>query len=1186
MKRTLLVISIMIVCFAQNLKAQLATSTKVVVAEQYLKKANEAYDKKDYSTALDYYLIVLNDGPKRVPLYWKTAESAFNTHRVNIAGKYYEALAATDSAKTYNLLNWRRALVKKMEGNYDEAMSLLKTYQAGQLIANTEGRDFTKDIQAEMESCEWAKTIAAEQPKFVATALDKNINTDLTDIAAVQYGNTLYYTTAYLAANKKPVTQVFNSDFKEKSRLSPINIPKDSIFTAGYSLNTEGSRVYFNVCEQDENHAFHCDIYYRDKFPDDRWDTPHKLSETVNMPTYTASNPSIGRDKTTGKDVLYFASDRPGGKGKLDIWHVGLDATGEAIGVAENLSAINTPKDDITPYFFNEGQILFFSSEGHKTLGGLDVFYVEKIGKDAWTAVNNAGQPINSSFDDTYFSVNGDKGLGYFSTNRKGKTCSDTEKDCVCNDIFNYEIKADIKVEIFAKTNKENLIGCRLQLIDIESGEVVQTVMNATANDFNFPVDLNKKYRLIASKAQHVSDTVDFDTKGIWQSKSLYQKLELVAFPKLTVYVLDEIDHKPLDGAKVDIWEIGSHKRVASEILRGAIFTWDKLEFGKSYRITAHKDTYDPDTNSIFIANYTPRAENKLDYVDTLYLLPFRGLPLVLYFDNDHPNPNTRDTVTFLTYGETFAAYTTKEEEYLSFIYKNADFKKKPKSKKDNKSTILPSSFPDFSNADPISAAQASAVSAFFNDKIRANYTRLVDFSGRMKRYLAKGQTLEIVIEGYASPLAENEYNRYLTSRRIMSIYNHFYQYDGGALRAYLLNNQLRIRVLPYGEEKAERTVSDDARDRKRSVYSVEAMKERKVEIKEINLLNDTIRSLSYELKQFLDTKELLSFLDNRLGVESRLTKKIIPAPYAKTGVMAGNDIAAKGEKTLIRKNTTGKQPIEMVLLDAYTGEIIGKNGFVDIVDAEGNNLVGKAKRKGDNYHYDIPLDKNLTIKSHVAGYNQVSKGSSAFYTEGGEMKMDTVFLTPFSGLPLSLYFDNDRPDPNTQKAKTTLSYDKSYQSYYAQMPTYVKKYNDILKKKGSVPSAIHEIEQFFNNDVKQGFETLDGYAYIIKSYMEQGLSIEVVIEGYASPLANASYNEYLTQRRINSVVNFFSTYGGGNLTPYVKNGHLTLKVRPLGETQAAFNVSDDSHDPQNSIYGLGASRERRVVIKDILIKR
>jgi outer membrane protein OmpA-like peptidoglycan-associated protein len=288
----------------------------------------------------------------------------------------------------------------------------------------------------------------------------------------------------------------------------------------------------------------------------------------------------------------------------------------------------------------------------------------------------------------------------------------------------------------------------------------------------------------------------------------------------------------------------------------------------------------------------------------------------------------------------------------------------------------------------------------------------------------------------------------------------------------------------------------------------------------------------------------------------------------------------------LIRKNTTGKQPIEMVLLDAYTGEIIGKNGFVDIVDAEGNNLVGKAKRKGDNYHYDIPLDKNLTIKSHVAGYNQVSKGSSAFYTEGGEMKMDTVFLTPFSGLPLSLYFDNDRPDPNTQKAKTTLSYDKSYQSYYAQMPTYVKKYNDILKKKGSVPSAIHEIEQFFNNDVKQGFETLDGYAYIIKSYMEQGLSIEVVIEGYASPLANASYNEYLTQRRINSVVNFFSTYGGGNLTPYVKNGHLTLKVRPLGETQAAFNVSDDSHDPQNSIYGLGASRERRVVIKDILIKR
>ena len=1185
MKRILLFITLLTLSFSQSLNAQLAASTKVVVAEQYLKKAHEAYDKKDYSTALDYYLIVLNDGPKREPLYWKTAESAFNTRRFNIAGKYYEQLAKVDTTKAYNLLNWRRAMIKKMAGNYDEAIALLKTYQSTQPIANVKAVDFAQDIQDEIEACEWAKTIVAIEPKFEAKSLGDNINTSLTDIAAVQYGNTLYYTTASLIENKKPVTQVFTSDFKEKSKLSTINA-QDSLFTAGYAPNTEGSRVYFNICTQKEDGTFHCEIYSREKLPDERWEAPQRLSESVNDAQYTASNPTVGRDRS-GKDVLYFASDRPGGKGKLDIWYVELDEKGSASGVAQNLSAVNTPKDEITPYYFNEGHILFFSSEGYKTLGGFDVFYVENTEKDGWSAVNNGEQPINSTYDDTYFSINGEKGMGYFSTNRKGKGCSDTEKDCVCNDIFNYEVKASLKAETFVTTTKDNLIGCRLDLFDAETGELIQTVTNATANDFNFPLALNKKYRLIASKADHVADTVEFNTKGLWQSKALYQKLELVAFPKLTVYVMDGIDNKPLDGAKVDIWEMGSNKRLVSEILRGSILTWDKLEFGKSYRITGYKETFDPDTNMIYIANYTPKGDNKLDYKDTLYLIPFRGLPLTLYFDNDHPNPDTRDTFTYLTYGETFDAYSAKEPEYLDFIYKNGGQKGSSKSKKGKKNgNNQPNGSIDYSNADPISAAQAIAVSDFFNKKIRANYKSLTDFSGLMTKYLSRGQTLEIVIEGYASPLAENEYNRYLTSRRIMSLYNHFYQFGGGVLRTYLLNNQLRIRVLPFGEEKAERGVSDDAKDRRHSVFSVEAMKERKVEIKEINLMNDTIRAMSYELKHFLEAKEMLSFFDNKLEVESRLSRRMMPSSYSNTGVMTNNDIVSKGGKSTSGKNTSGKQRIEIVMVDVFTGDVIEKGGSVEILNQDGIGKVGIAKRKGTNYRYDLPLDKNLTIKSHVAGYNEVSKGSYTLYHDGGTSKTDTVFLTPFNGLPLSLYFDNDRPDPNTQRQKTSLPYDKAYKSYYAQKPTFVKNYNNILRNAGSVPSAINEMDQFFTVDVKNGFETLDGYAYIIKSYLEQGLYIEVVIEGYASPLAKASYNEYLTQRRINSVINYFSTYGGGDLRSYVKNGLLKIKVRPLGESQAASSVSDDIKDPQNSIYGLDASRERRVVIKDILIRR
>jgi outer membrane protein OmpA-like peptidoglycan-associated protein len=1199
MRRIPLFVATLLLFCSQSVSAQLAASTKVIVAEQFLKKANAAYEKKDFSTALDYYLTVLNDNPKRETLYWKTAESAFNTRRFNIAKKFYEQIAKLDEAKTLPMLNWRRAIIKKMAGDYDGALALLNPY-LNQSIAAKGGVDFTQDIQNEIASCEWAKSMGTETVKFEAKPLDDNVNTSLTDIAAVQYGNTLYYTTAYLALNKKPVTQIFSSDFKNKSQLANVN-PSDSLFTAGYALNKEGSRVYFNICTQKEDGTFHCEIFTREKLLDDRWSTPVKLPETVNNSSYTASNPTVGRDET-GKETLYFASDRPGGKGKLDIWSAELDAQGMA-GTAKNFSEVNTSQDDITPYYFSEGNTLFFSSEGHKSFGGFDVFYIEKTPTGEWTSVKNSEQPINSTFDDTYFSVNGDKGFGYFSTNRKGKNCNDTDKDCICNDIYNYEIKTNLKVETLAGNVNESLIGCRIDLVDIETGLVVQTITNATANDFNFNLDLNKKYRIIASKPNHVTDSLDFDTKGIWQSKTLSKQLKLTAFPKLTVYVMDEIDRKPIDGAKLDIFETGTNNRVASEILTGSVFTWDKLEYGKSYRIVGTKDTYEGDTNTIFIAQYTPRGENKQNYVDTLYLLPFRGLPLTLYFDNDHPNPNTRDTITFLTYGETYMAYSAKEQEYLDFIYKNGDRKRFSKFKKGLKKGDL-SKTTDYSNSDPISATQANAVSDFFNGKIRKNYEKLMSFSGLMGRYLSKKQTLEIVIEGYASPLADPDYNRILTSRRIMSIYNHFYQFDGGSLRSYMLNNQLRIRVLPLGEDKVEGKVSDDARDRRNSVFSVEAMKERKVEIKEINLLNDSIRGLSIELKQFLQNKDLLSFIDNRMEVESRLSKRKVPASYSKTGLMVGNEMAAKGGSVNIPMSGKPgtKQRIDLVLMDAFTGQVIEKNGSIEFIDqndftdetnanatrvkGKNTNASGKAKRKGLNYHYDVPLDKNVTIKSRVAGYNEVSKGSYTLNTEGGMLKSDTVMLTPFSGLPLSLYFDNDRPDPNSQKQKTTLSYDKSYKSYFAQKNTFVKKHNSILLKSGNVPSAINEMEEFFNVDVKNGFETLEGYAYIIKSYLAQGLNIEVVIEGYASPLANATYNEYLAQRRINSVINFFSSYGGGDFKNYFKNGQLKLQVRPLGERLSASSVSDDSRDPQSSIYGLDASRERRVVIKDIFIRK
>ncbi|NJN33656.1 MAG: hypothetical protein HC817_04780 [Saprospiraceae bacterium] len=125
---------------------------------------------------------------------------------------------------------------------------------------------------------------------------------------------------------------------------------------------------------------------------------------------------------------------------------------------------------------------------------------------------------------------------------------------------------------------------------------------------------------------------------------------------------------------------------------------------------------------------------------------------------------------------------------------------------------------------------------------------------------------------------------------------------------------------------------------------------------------------------------------------------------------------------------------------------------------------------------------------------------------------------------------------------------------------------------------------EFFEKEVKGGYEKLVGVTSIFEQYLSNGYAIEVVLEGHASPLANPEYNTNLSNRRVNSVINFISSYG--SLRKYLKNKQLSVSLVPLGESDAPSTVSDDSKNPQRAIYSLEASRERRVIVKDIIIKK
>jgi hypothetical protein len=539
----------------------------------------------------------------------------------------------------------------------------------------------------------------------------------------------------------------------------------------------------------------------------------------------------------------------------------------------------------------------------------------------------------------------------------------------------------------------------------------------------------------------------------------------------------------------------------------------------------------------------------RLNYTANLYLTPFTGLPVTLYFDNDRPFPGSgSDTLTNLTYGETYVSYKAREPKYLSYYSQN------------NK---------------VISSNEYNGISSFFRDSVDYGHNKLMEFCGLLEKYLASGQSISLVMQGFASPLAKNDYNIRLSKRRISSVINHINQYNGGSLSQYIRNGRLQIRIQPNGEELADRTVSDAERDPLKSIYSVGAMKERKVIIKEITAI-DADRAIGYdpkiELKGYLDfDADKIAALDAK---SAEMTKK------GGTSVPSDYNVTSKGAKTGAR------QKYEVVLIDALTGDVIKKEATVEIFKKNGvEKEIGHARRSGEGYKYELVTGNNYLIKGNVAGYNEATESHYTLATEGGESVLrDTLMLTPFAGMPLPLFFDNDHPNPNTHSTDTKLDYEETYDEYYTSRRQFIKNYNYLLETKGSIPSVVHEMEAFFNNEVKLGYDRLVGYTAIMKDYLKRGYGIEILLEGFASPLANADYNEKLTARRVKTVYNYLKFYNHGNLKKYLDNGKLKITLVPSGESKASPDVSDDAKKPQLSIYSLPASRERKVVIQDIRI--
>ena len=188
--------------------------------------------------------------------------------------------------------------------------------------------------------------------------------------------------------------------------------------------------------------------------------------------------------------------------------------------------------------------------------------------------------------------------------------------------------------------------------------------------------------------------------------------------------------------------------------------------------------------------------------------------------------------------------------------------------------------------------------------------------------------------------------------------------------------------------------------------------------------------------------------------------------------------------------------------------------------------------------------------------------------------------------LPVTLYFHNDEPNPNTRDTTTTLTYLEAYDSYKLLESKYIKE-NTKGKQKEEKENAQYNIEDFFELNVDKGLSDLKIFKKLLLEELEAGTSVELIIKGFASPRAESDYNVNLTKRRIASLINLMEVEDAGSFAPYINglahNGAvLKFTEVPFGEYKADQEVSDQLNNEKESIYSVGASLERKIEIQSV----
>ena len=422
-------------CILLFISPVFSQKTKALLAD-----GDKAFADKDYFSAAAYYNRAILQDSTDIAVQYKYADASRLNFDYDIAEHWYSKVFKKDAqGKLYPECSFWLATLKKSKGNYKDAKKMFDKYAK----KNKKKKDsyFVKKAIQEVAACDFAQLLMASPDKTVSIVhLDTNINSKVSEYAPFQVDSLLYFSSLRDGKDRdkknsvnynKIYTAIQNDSVKWQKAIELDTLfNRNGIHNANTSFNADYTKVYITRCVPKNAMEFNCDIY-SSEYKNGHWGTLQKLPSEINTKGYTNTQPAVGF--LGNEEVLFFASDRSGGQGKMDIWYSKINKDG-SYGKAVNAGKkVNSIDDEITPYYCKPCQELFFSSNWHKGLGGFDIFKSE-FKNDELGDPKNLGLPFNSNLNDIYFSINSKKTEAFISSNRIGSYFE--EKESCCNDIY------------------------------------------------------------------------------------------------------------------------------------------------------------------------------------------------------------------------------------------------------------------------------------------------------------------------------------------------------------------------------------------------------------------------------------------------------------------------------------------------------------------------------------------------------------------------------------------------------------------------------------------------------------------------------------------------------------------------------------------------------------------------------